>query len=65
MREILFDSHARYPWTFSTQQATTRRQALPAGDYAVEHDGRIVAAVERRSLADLSSTLVTAAAMPT
>ncbi len=57
--DILVDSHERYPWRFSAQQATTRRQALPAGDYAVESDGRIVAAVERKSLADLSSTLTT------
>lgn len=55
--EILVDSHERYPWTFGHQQATTRRRALPAGDYAVELDGRIVAAVERKSLADLVSTL--------
>lgn len=55
--EILVDSHERYPWRFSSQQATTRRQALPAGDYAVEVDRRIVAAVERKSLADLGSTL--------
>ena len=34
-----------------------RRRALPAGDYAVELDGRIVAAVERKSLADLVSTM--------
>ena len=51
--EILVDSHERYPWTFGHQQATTRRRALPAGDYAVELDGQIVAAVERKSLADL------------
>lgn len=57
--EILVDVHERYPWRFSSQQATTRRQALPAGDYAVELDDRIVAAVERKSLADLSSTLIT------
>ncbi len=55
--DILVDSHERYPWGFSAQQATTRRQALPAGDYAVEQDGRVVAVVERKSLADLSSTL--------
>jgi hypothetical protein len=55
--EIIVDSHERYPWTFSHQQATTRRRSLPAGDYAVELDGRIVAAVERKSLADLVSTL--------
>src|SRR4051794_29080379 len=55
--EILVDSHERYPWTFGQQQATTRRRALPAGDYAVELDGRIVAAVERKSLGDLVSTM--------
>lgn len=57
--DILVDSHERYPWRFSAQQATTRRQALPAGDYAVERDGRVVAAVERKSLPDLASTLTT------
>jgi ERCC4 domain len=55
--EILVDSHERYPWTFANQQATTQRRALPAGDYAVEFDGQIVAAVERKSLADLVSTM--------
>ncbi len=39
--EILVDSHERYAWKFDDQQATTRRQALPAGDYAVDVDGRI------------------------
>jgi len=55
--EILVDTHERYPWTFGRQQATTRRRALPAGDYAVELDGRIVAAVERKSLQDLAATM--------
>ena len=55
--EILVDSHERYPWTFNHQQATTERRALPAGDYAVSLDGAIVAAVERKSLADLVSTM--------
>jgi hypothetical protein len=55
--ELVVDSHERYPWTFSRQQAHTRRQALPAGDYAVAIGDRIVAAVERKSLADLVSTL--------
>jgi hypothetical protein len=55
--DILVDSHEQYPWTFSKQQATTNRRALPAGDYAVTADGRIVAAVERKSLADLVATL--------
>jgi hypothetical protein len=55
--EIVVDSHERYPWKFSAQQATTVRRALPAGDYAVEADGRVVASVERKSLPDLVSTL--------
>ncbi len=54
---ILVDSHERYPWRFSHQQAGTRRRALVAGDYAVELDGNVVAAVERKGLADLVSTL--------
>lgn len=54
---IVVDSHERYAWTFSEQQARTERRALPAGDYAVEIDGRVVAAVERKSLTDLVSTL--------
>ena len=56
---IYVDSHERYAWKFSGQQARTERRALPAGDYAVELDGRVVAAVERKSLADLVTTLTT------
>jgi hypothetical protein len=55
--EIFVDVHERYPWTFGHQQATTLRRSLPAGDYAVELDGRIAAVVERKSLADLVSTM--------
>ena len=55
--EILVDSHERYPWTFLHQQAVTHRHALVAGDYAVAVDGRVVAAVERKSLSDLVATL--------
>jgi hypothetical protein len=36
----------------------TVRRGLAAGDYAVEQDGRIAVAVERKSLADLSSSLL-------
>ncbi|MFV0307476.1 MAG: ERCC4 domain-containing protein [Desertimonas sp.] len=57
--EILVDSHERYAWKFDQQQATTTRRALPAGDYAVAVDGEVIAAVERKSLADLVSTLTT------
>lgn len=57
--EILVDVHERYPWKFSDAQVTTRRAPLTAGDYAIERDGRVVAAVERKSLADLVLTMTT------
>lgn len=55
--EILVDSHERYPFTFKDQQAATRRASLTAGDYGVLRDGEVIAAVERKSLADLVSSL--------
>jgi ERCC4 domain len=55
---ILVDSRERYPYKFAQQQVTTQRQGLTAGDYAVAHDGGIVAAVERKSLADLVHCLI-------
>ena len=55
---ILIDSRERYPYKFTQQQAGTQRQALTAGDYAVQLDGKIVAAVERKSLADLAHRLI-------
>jgi hypothetical protein len=55
--DILVDTHEQYPWTFTHQQATTSRRALPAGDYAVTINDRIIAAVERKTLADLVATL--------
>lgn len=54
---IVVDAHERYPYKFDTQQATTVGRALPCGDYAVEHANSVVAAVERKSLADLVSSL--------
>lgn len=55
---ILIDTRERYPYKFTQQQGATARQALPAGDYAVAHDDEIVAAVERKSLADLVHRLI-------
>ena len=50
---ILIDTRERYPYKFTQQQASTRRQALPVGDYGIAHDGEIIAVVERKSLHDL------------
>jgi len=55
---ILVDTREHYPYRFARQQARVQRQALPAGDYGVEREGTVVAAVERKSLADLASSLV-------
>ncbi len=56
---VLVDVHERYPYRFAAQQVDIARRALIAGDYAVEHHGEVVAAVERKSLADLASSLTT------
>jgi hypothetical protein len=58
---VLVDTRERYPWRFSRHPAVTlERRALTAGDYAVEDPGtgELIAVVERKSLADLSSSLV-------
>jgi hypothetical protein len=56
--EIVVDTAEKYPYAFGHQQATTIRRRLPAGDYAVELDGVVVAAVERKGLADLAASLL-------
>ncbi len=55
---VLVDTRERYPYRFSGLQATTERRALPTGDYGVALEDEVVAVVERKSLADLSSSLV-------
>ncbi len=55
---IAVDSRERYPFRFAGREVRTERAALPAGDYAVRgEDGVIVAAVERKSLENLATTL--------
>jgi hypothetical protein len=56
--EVLVDSRERYAWRFSHQQVVTIPRQLAVGDYAVEVDGVVVAAVERKSLEDLVSSLL-------
>lgn len=55
--EVVVDSHEQYPYRFARHPARVVRRALPCGDYGVVTDGTLVAAVERKSLADLVSTL--------
>jgi hypothetical protein len=59
MLEIVVDTHERYAWKFRQQHASTRRGSLTAGDYGVLVEGRLVAAVERKTTGDLVSTLTT------
>jgi hypothetical protein len=54
--EVVVDSQERYAWKFP-DSVSTRRERLAAGDYAVLHDDAVVAAVERKSAADLVSSL--------
>lgn len=56
--EIAVDAKERYPWRFSGKGATLVRRDLPVGDYAVVRDGLVVAAVERKAVADLATSAV-------
>jgi ERCC4 domain len=55
--EIVVDTRERYAYRFAAQAVTTVSRALPCGDYGVVADGRLVAAVERKSLPDLVSSV--------
>jgi ERCC4-type nuclease len=55
---ITVDTRERYPYRFATQGAETVRVTVTAGDYAIHApDGRLLAAVERKSLDNLAATL--------
>ncbi len=56
--EIVVDTREQYAYRFASQQVSTVKRALPCGDYAVSVGGRIVAAVERKSLNDLTASLL-------
>jgi hypothetical protein len=56
--QIVVDSHEQYPYRFAGQQVSTVKQALPCGDYGIVDDGRLIASVERKSLADMVSGLM-------
>ncbi len=56
--EILVDTREHYAYRFVSQQVTTVKRALPCGDYGVTGHGHLIAAVERKSLPDLVSSLI-------
>ena len=55
--QIIVDAHERYPYRFATQHVSPVTRALPCGDYGILVDGKLAAAVERKSLADLVTSL--------
>jgi hypothetical protein len=54
---IIVDDRERYAYRFARHQVELGKRRLTVGDYAVELDGRTVAAVERKSLPDLVASL--------
>ncbi|MGH3480569.1 MAG: ERCC4 domain-containing protein [Nocardioidaceae bacterium] len=55
--EIIVDTRERYAYRFTGQSVTTVSRALPCGDYGVVAGDRLVAAVERKSIPDLVSSV--------
>lgn len=55
---IEVDTRERYPYRFPGRRVETKRCALPAGDYAVRVGEKLVAAVERKTLENLTKALV-------
>ncbi len=55
--EIVVDAHERYAYKFANHQVRTLTRGLPCGDYAIVLDGALTAAVERKSVSDLLSSL--------
>ncbi|HEY7816129.1 MAG TPA: ERCC4 domain-containing protein [Nakamurella sp.] len=55
--QIVIDTREQYAYRFGSQQVGTTKRALPCGDYGLIVGGQLVAAVERKSLADLVTSL--------
>ncbi|MDI3315102.1 MAG: ERCC4 domain-containing protein [Mycobacterium sp.] len=55
---VVVDARERYGYSFAGKPVVTTRQALPCGDYGLMADGRLIAVVERKSLSDLVSSLL-------
>jgi len=56
--QIVVDTREQYAYRFAGQQVTTTKRALPCGDYGLIVGGQLIAAVERKSLTDLVSSLI-------
>lgn len=54
---IAVDSREKYSWRFAGRPVTIERRALPGGDYGAIVNDTVVAVVERKTLANLASSL--------
>jgi ERCC4 domain-containing protein len=55
--EIVVDSREQHAYHFTGQQVRTVKRALACGDYGITTQGRLIASVERKTLADLVASL--------
>ena len=56
--EVVVDLRERYGWRFQNLPVTLERRRLPAGDYAVFEEERLVAVVERKKLEEFAGAAV-------
>ncbi|TMF87214.1 MAG: hypothetical protein E6I11_03015 [Chloroflexi bacterium] len=54
---IAIDTREKYGWKFADRELVIERRALPAGDYAAIVGGAVVAAIERKTLENLATSL--------
>jgi hypothetical protein len=54
---IAIDTREKYGWKFADRELVIERRALPAGDYAAIMGGAVVAAIERKTLENLATSL--------
>ena len=56
---IALDTREKYGWRFAGREVSIEHRALPGGDYAAIANGEVIAVVERKTLADLATSLST------
>ncbi len=54
---VAVDTREKYGWRFAGRAVTIERRALAGGDYGALVDGSVVAVVERKTLANLATSL--------
>lgn len=54
---VAIDTREKYGWKFADRALTIERRALPAGDYAAIVGDAVVAAIERKTLENLATSL--------